>query len=350
MNQTDYAYLIPWDEYYSPKALNYLLSKGLYVNTAFKPFSIETNDGVKSFSYGTLMIPVKRQEVSASMVHAYIEEATELAGIPAYSVQSGFSQSGVDLGSGNFRTIQKPKVLMLVGSGTSSYEAGEVWHLLDSKVGMPITKVSTNNVNRINWSNYNTLILVSGNYSSLGEGTLNEIKSWVRSGGTVITIKSATSWAISSKFVNEAFGDSPEHETDDRLDYVTARDVRGSTAIGGSMYQADVDITHPLGFGYTRRDIPVYRNHTIFMAPSENPFSTVVQYTENPLLSGYVNSANLEKLRGTASLIASGIGRGSVILFADNPNFRGMWYGTNKLLLNAIFSGIWLADLSKIAF
>lgn len=228
---------------------------------------------------------------------------------------------------------------MLVGSGTSSYEAGEVWHLLDSKVGMPITKVSTDNVNRINWGNYNTLILVSGYYSSLGENTINEIKSWVRSGGTVITIKSATSWAISSKFVNEAFGDRPEHETDDRMDYVTARDVRGSTAIGGSMYQADVDITHPLGFGYTRRDLPVYRNHTTFMAPSKNPFSTVVQYTENPLLSGYVNSANLEKLGGTASLIASGIGRGSVILFADNPNFRGMWYGTNKLLLNAIFFG-----------
>lgn len=339
VNQTDYAYLIPWDEYYSPKALNYLLEKGLYVNTAFKPFSIETNDGVESFSYGTLMIPVKRQEVSASMVHAYVEEATELAGIRAYSVASGYSQSGIDLGSGNFRTIQKPKVLMLIGDGTSSYEAGEVWHLLDNKVGMPITKVSTDNVNRMNWSNYNTLILVSGNYSSLGEDILNEIKSWVRAGGTVITIRSATSWAIQSKFVNEAFAEEPEDETDGRLDYVTARDVRGSTAIGGSMYQADVDITHPIGFGYTRRDIPVYRNHTIFMAPSENPFSTVVQYTANPLLSGYVNSANLEKLGGTASVIASGIGRGSVILFADNPNFRGMWYGTNKLLLNAIFFG-----------
>lgn len=28
-----------------------------------------------------------------------------------------------------------------------------------------------------------------------------------------------------------------------------------------------------------------------------------------------------------------------MILFADEPNFRGTWYGTNKLFLNALFLG-----------
>ena len=40
---------------------------------------------------------------------------------------------------------------------------------------------------------------------------------------------------------------------------------------------------------------------------------------------------------GTPALIAERSGAGSVILFADNPNFRGYWYGTNKLFLNALF-------------
>lgn len=337
--KSNYAYLIEWDEYYAPKALYYLLEKGLYVNSAFKKFGIETTEGVKDFGYGTLMIPVGRQEVNADLVKAYVEEATELAGIKAYSVETGFSTSGIDLGSGNFQTIEKPKVLMLIGPGTSSYEAGEVWHLLDSKVGMPVTKVWADNASRIDWSKYNTLVLVSGNYSSLGENTLDRMKQWVREGGAVITIRSATSWAVSSKFVNEKFGERPERDTPERMDYVTAGDFRGSNAIGGSMYMADVDITHPLAFGYTSRELPVYRNHSIFLAPSSDPFSTVVKYTENPLLGGYVNQENLEALGGTASLIVSGIGRGNVIMFADNPNFRGMWYGTNKLFLNAIFLG-----------
>ncbi|MEC7756014.1 MAG: M14 family zinc carboxypeptidase [Bacteroidota bacterium] len=337
--RAEYAYLIEWNEYYAPKALNYLLDKGLYVNSAFKPFSIETHEGVREFGYGTLMIPVARQEANSNLVHAYIEEATEIAGVKAYAVSSGYSASGIDLGSGSFETIQKPQVLMLIGPGTSSYEAGEVWHLLDSKVGLPITKVWTDNVGRIDWSQYNTLVLVSGNYSSLGENTINRIKQWVREGGTLITLRSATSWAVASGLVNEKFAEGPKRETPERMDYATARDFRGSNAIGGSMYMADVDITHPLAFGYTSRELPVYRNHSIFMAPSANPFSTVVRYTENPLLSGYVHKTNLEKLGGTASLLVNGIGRGNVILFVDNPNFRGMWYGTNKLFLNAIFLG-----------
>jgi len=42
---------------------------------------------------------------------------------------------------------------------------------------------------------------------------------------------------------------------------------------------------------------------------------------------------------GSSSLIVSGLKSGRVIIFADNPNFRGTWYGTNKLFLNAIFLG-----------
>uniref|UniRef100_UPI0040473F49 M14 family zinc carboxypeptidase n=1 Tax=Roseivirga sp. TaxID=1964215 RepID=UPI0040473F49 len=303
--KTDYAYLIEWNEYYAPKALNYLLEKGVYVNYGGKPFSIETNEGVKSYGYGTLMIPVSRQEMDADLVHAYVEEATELAGIRAQSVTTGFSTSGVDLGSGSFSTVRKPKVIMLIAGSTNSAEAGEVWHLFDSKVGMPITKVDMENAGRVNWNNYNTLILVSGSYSSLGESTIDRIKLWVREGGTLITIKGATSWAIGAKLVNEKFAERSKRPTPERMDYVTQRDFDGSNSIGGSMYMADIDITHPIGYGYTSRELPVYRNHSTFVQPSADPFGTVVKYTANPLLSGYVNKTNLADLGGTASLLVN---------------------------------------------
>ena len=55
------------------------------------------------------------------------------------------------------------------------------------------------------------------------------------------------------------------------------------------------------------------------------------------MASGYVSDKNAQALAGTAALIAERVGDGSVILFADNPNFRGYWYGTNKLFLNSVF-------------
>ena len=48
----------------------------------------------------------------------------------------------------------------------------------------------------------------------------------------------------------------------------------------------------------------------------------------------------IEKIAGTPMLVARRMEEGSVILFADNPNFRAITYGTNKLFLNALFFGM----------
>ena len=73
--------------------------------------------------------------------------------------------------------------------------------------------------------------------------------------------------------------------------------------------------------------------------PSKNQFSTVAKYAENPHIDGYVTKENLELMSRSASIIVSKKGKGRVILFADNPNFRGSWFGTNKLFMNAVFFG-----------
>ena len=73
--------------------------------------------------------------------------------------------------------------------------------------------------------------------------------------------------------------------------------------------------------------------------PSADPYATVAVYAPEPLLSGYISKANLEPLAGSAAVVAERFGRGAVICILDDPNFRGFWFGTNKLLLNALFFG-----------
>ena len=134
-----------WDDYYAPSALYYMQRKGLKVASAFKAFSSKTNLGVKDFGYGSIMIPVsKQQKLSEDKVYEIVRDAQKKFSVPIYSANTGFSVKGIDLGSNNFRTVKKPKVAMLVGDGVSSYEAGEVWHLLDTRTKMPITKLQTN--------------------------------------------------------------------------------------------------------------------------------------------------------------------------------------------------------------
>jgi hypothetical protein len=125
----------------------------------------------------------------------------------------------------------------------------------------------------------------------------------------------------------------------EHIPYASRRDVSGAQAIGGSIYNAHLDNTHPLGFGYGNLELPVYRNSSIFFKPSKDPYQTPLRYTSNPLLGGYISPTNLEIVKQSASVLVSPVGRGRVINFIDNPNFRGTWIGTNKLFFNAIFYG-----------
>lgn len=345
ITKTDYAYILDWDDYYAPAALNYLQKKGVQVSVAFKQFSAKTNAGEKDFNYGTIMVPVSKQSLSSEEVFSIVKEAQEKFNVPIYSTDTGFSTKGIDLGSNNFRKVQKPKVAMFVGDGVSSYEAGEVWHLLDTRVHMPITKLQVDRFNRYSLDKYNTLVMVSGSYAQLDSLKRKRIQDWASKGNTLITIARASQWLVNRKMVKESLTKEPKSKDKKpkevkRLPYVDAGEHIGRERLGGAIFEIDLDVTHPLGFGYRTSKLPVYKNNRVFIAPSKNAFSTVGKYTSDPHIDGFVSTKNLETfLKPSASLIVSRMGRGRAVLFADNPNFRGAWYGTNKLFLNALFFG-----------
>ncbi|HWA33945.1 MAG TPA: M14 family metallopeptidase [Cyclobacteriaceae bacterium] len=340
VTKSDYAYIIDWNDYNAPRFLHMLLKNNVFVKTSFKPFTAQVNGAKKQFGYGTLVIGAADQTTDANDLFRKISEASTATGVEVSSVSTGFSTEGIDLGSNNIRTVPLPRVAMLVGDGVAATEAGAIWYLSDSKLQMPITKVNTTQFNQLRLPDYNSLIIVSGSYGSLGEAAIAKIKSWVSQGGTLILVRNAVSWAIQNKLVDEQLAKEDENKKPARrMDYVTASDYTGARSIGGSIYQGNLDITHPLGFGYTSRDLPVYRNHTVFLEPSKNAFNTVIKYTANPRLSGYIHPGNLDKIKNSASLVVSASGQGRAILFVDDPTFRGYWYGTNKLFFNALFFG-----------
>lgn len=337
---SNYAYVIPWDDYYAPALLYQLQEKKLIVKTAQEPFSIKANNQIVSFDRGALLIPVSLQPYDKDSLFNMLDKETKTHNIEAYAVHSGYSTTGIDLGSSNFATLKQPKIMMLIGGGTSAYEAGEVWHLLEQRMQMPITKVYDNRFGRTDIDRYNVMVLVSGSYNLLSKISHERINKWVAKGNTLITIRTASSWAINNKIVKESLVKKVTDSTAARLNYADTNGTLGKQRIGGAIFEVDLDITNPVAYGYHDKDIPVYKNNTVFMAPSKNRFSTVAKYTETPHIDGFVSQENIDNyIKKSASIIVSKIGTGRVVMFADNPNFRGAWYGTNKLFLNSIFFG-----------
>jgi hypothetical protein len=338
LEKSNYAYLIQLTDYQVYKAINQLQAGGAIVQTSFKPFSLKIKNQEKKFGYGTLIVPVQQQKLNADSLFKLLGKVRQNAQIDIFSYEGGMSQSGIDIGSNYVRTLVKPKILMPVGFGVSAYEAGEVWHLLDQRIDLPISKVELSYFNRLNLSQYNTIVMVSGFYN-LDKTQVDKLKQWIQNGGTLITFKTASEWAIRQGLSKEKLVPTDTVKSKNRIDYNDAIPTEGAKAIGGAIFEMDLDITHPLGFGFSDRKVSVYKNGKTFLQNSSSPYNTVAQYTKNPLIGGYISKDNLKKLGQTAAVLVSAEGAGRIVMFADNPNFRAFWYGTNKLFLNALFLG-----------
>jgi hypothetical protein len=323
-----YAFLFEWNEYYSPKALAKIKAKGLRAKVAMKPFTLE---GV-TYDYGTIMVPVQNQALNLQEMRTFLRGIAQESHLNITAVSSGLTE-GIDLGSNNFEAIQLPKVAMLIGDGITSYDAGEIWHLFDQRYEIPLTKIDTRGFERRDLSRYTHIILP--NAYSLPKNVTDKLRNWVRNGGTLIGYRNAVRYLNTNKFIKldiKKTGIDAKNVT-----FEQRRDHNGAQVIGGAIFNTKIDRSHPINFGYIKDELAMFRNTTIFVNPHEKSYNNPIQYTDTPLLSGYISEENLEHLKSSVPFQTARMGSGRVIAFTDNTNFRAFWYGTNKLLMNAIF-------------
>ena len=250
------------------------------------------------------------------------------------AVNSG-NASGVKLGSPTFESLKTPKIAVVAGDGISSYEVGEVWHLLDQRMDIPMSLIAIDQLNSADLTAYNTIIMVSGNYSKLKSARLN---TWAKAGGLLIATKSAGKWLSSNKITSVNYVENKKDSTSQRAYNLMDR-YRGAQVIGGAIFETQADLTNPLFYGYSSSSIPVFRNSTLMMKRNKNAYANPLMYSAKPLLSGYISDKNLNLLKSTAAVQVDKVGKGTAITFTDNPNFRAFWYGSNRMFLNAIFFG-----------
>ena len=217
------------------------------------------------------------------------------------------------------------------------YDAGEIWHLFDTRYAMKLTKIDSRDFGRADLSRYTDIIVPNSWGSALDKSDAEKLDSWIRSGGTLIAYKNMGRWLDRNELMKIKFKSAQDTATN--ISFEQRGDYFGAQVIGGAIFETKLDLTHPIAFGYTKTSMPTFRNSTLFMEADPQSYNNPVQYTDNPLLSGYISEENLEQLGGTSMVKIQGKGRGQIIYFTDNTNFRAFWYGTNKLLMNAVFFG-----------
>lgn len=333
-----YAYGFSWEDSQAPHMLQQLLNAGVKVKLAGAAFSANTEHGKINFEPGAILIPSALKQPQKLL--ALLSQTQEASGVQIWSITSGLTAMGIDLGSERMLSLKDPKVLVVGGAGTSQYEAGEVWHYLDQGLGLAASIVDLDRLDRIRMGKYSHMIWVQGRYSTVSDEVKTKIHNWVKAGGVLIGQKSASKWFSDNKWLKAKFVKHSEIKDGfdaSNLSFADRQAFRAKTQIAGAVFNSTVDLTHPLAFGLTNTSQPLFRNHEYIMKKPTAPFVTPAIYTESPLMAGFTAKVLQELVADSAAIVAHRVGRGRIIAFADNTLFRGYWKGSSRLLANAIY-------------
>ncbi|HSB52992.1 MAG TPA: hypothetical protein VLD58_01490, partial [Gemmatimonadales bacterium] len=345
------AYLFTNESEASARLAMRLLREGYRVNASTRPL---VADGV-SYPRTTYVLRVQRNPAG---LHERITQLAQETGARVIAVQSAFADTGqVGVGSEEVVALKSPRILLAAGDGVDQTAFGAVWFYFERELGIPIVPINLKDLDDGSLGDYNVLIIPSGSASrmasELGDDGARRLKTWVENGGAVIgfggavsllgrkevdltsvKVLSPDSTASKDTTVTDAMRPAPP------LVSPTAAGGNRPEFIPGAIFRATLDRTHWLTGGYERDQLPVFLETSTLLKPSEKGASPVVFTGTDLTLSGFTWPENTEKhLRNSVWASVESQGRGSVILFAENPVYRGFWRGPSKLLTNAVLFG-----------
>ena len=338
INANATGYIVRWDNLKDAEFLADLLKQNIKVRFTEKPLS---TDG-QNYNRGSLLI-VRGDNKKVDNLDNLLLNTANKYNRKLNAVASGFSKSGPDFGSPDIKLINKQKIAILSGKGTSSLNYGALWHFFEQQLHYPVTSINTEHLKYINLSKYSVLIIPSGNYrSTLDEDALNELKSWIKDGGKVIAIDRALSVFADKEGFSLKYNksdDEDEDEDDDGNNLIPYADRERENAkqmITGAIFKTKVDNTHPMAFGYTNTYFTLKLGSTMYSLLDGG--YNVAHIGDNPMkMSGFAGSEAIKKLSNTLIFGEERLGKGSIIYMVDNTMFRSFWENGKLFLVNAIF-------------
>lgn len=353
------AYLVPWGTNGAGKLLVAALREGYRAWSSDKPF---TQNGRK-YPAGTLIFKVK--ENPGSLAGAMTKLAAE-TGVEVFATNTGWVDDGVNFGSRHVVAMRKPVIALAWDSPTAAGSAGHTRFVLERQYGLPVTPVRTRQLASGSLSRFHVIILPDSGFGDTYRGVFGEtgtrrLKDWVASGGTLVAIGGSLSFLADPRVGLLAVsqenrvkpGDSgkkkePEARVPGQLftkqeDYEKAIQAEAELPdpVAGVLAKAKLDQEHWMSAGMGETVTAMVDGRAIYTPVKlDAGFNTAVFLGPDQVVeSGYMWEENRKQLAYKPLVIVQREGRGQVIAFTADPNFRAFMDGMNVLFLNAVLRG-----------
>ena len=310
-------------DYYTPYLINALQTKGVRVEVAPAGFEYRYKAAKirKQFPAGTLIVPVADQSLDTDALYELICEEAARSAVDFTALQAD-PKKGFDLNAVKRFAVRQPSTAIITGNN-AYYQQGTIWSLLDERYAMnhSLVEMSSLRDSICDLTRYNAIIFSGSSYPdpAVDTATYSKLTEWVNEGGTLILIGG-------SNHIATGVG-------------ATVRPrVTTEKGLSGVVLNAEMEGDSPILWGYDRRDLDLFVSRaTTWKLPKEA--NVILRWSETPYRSGYFTDHFEKRFAGTPVAATVKVGKGAVVFFQTELNFRAYWFGANHLLTNAIYFG-----------
>ncbi len=340
------GYLLPWGVA-AAATVTEALRVGVRVRASGESFTL----GGRAYGTGTAIVRVSENDDDLRSV---LGEIANRHGAEVVPIDDSYVTSGASLGANSVRALRAPKVLLAYDQPASSYSTGWARYVLEQRYGQPVTAVRGSSLGRVDLSDFDVIVLPSGNYSSvIGSGLVDRLRDWMSRGGTLVTVANATSWATRAGLLSttaerrggraagsDAPGDGTPEQPIDYLDEIVPED-ESPEGVPGAILKVILDREHWMSSGTDGEIGVLVEGSRVFSPMTLDDGRNVGRYgtLDDLVLSGIVWEEARPQLASKSYLMVEGYGGGQIIAFAEDPNYRAYAEASQLLFMNAILFG-----------
>lgn len=329
------GWLIPMNGRESFAFISAIHKKGIKADVSLKSFNHQN----KEFAPGTLLITRAENAGRWEQVLSELQNIQTSLKLTYYPVHAGFRFGGISIGSNYLESLQKKRIGILYHPGkTSLNNLGEFWHFIEEELNYHTSLLELGTFTIRSLQNFDVLIMPSGRYNGLfSEEDTRDLKSWVSDGGRLILVENALMALAGEKGFGYSFSKADKEESPDYTPFDELDRKYISNTIQGAIIEAKADGQHPLAFGIFN-NYYILKNNSLHLEHLKGNGVNVIYTAEDPrIMAGFAGSEFKPRLSNNLSAGVVPVGRGQVILFADNPLFRSFWEQGKILTGNALF-------------
>jgi hypothetical protein len=333
----------------------------------------------RRYPIGTAFIRLSEQPEGSV---ARLQQIAQRHSAELVPISTTWTEEGISLGSGRTAFLKAPRVLLAWDAPTSSLSAGWARYTLEQRFGQRVTTMRASTLQNFDMKDYDVLVLPSGTYT-FSDDALRRLKDWIRNGGTLVTLAEATRWAARDRVglvsTDPLYRDgTPQRDTPEGgtggPGGGTGGGGTGGTGTGGGGTGAGQKPDPSKPFDYDKAiqpereqpenlpgamlrvtlypyhwltagldgEIQVIAEGTRVFAPLKLDSGVnvgIYSPVDRLVAAGHVWKEALPLLSQRAYLMHQPTGRGHVIAFAEDPNYRAYAEATQLLFINAVLLG-----------